>query len=216
MMPCWLIDFTAISGPGRSRWNPGGPGRFDALQVNVGWVQVQDRLRRYLHARTGLALAIRPLSALAAAEAGGLGPDRMVCSDAQAIYIPDEIDRFDFKTDNAELYRLLVRLEACYHEFGTHSTWKARALPGGGAYPPEAELPGQGDPISIVSSGFPDPVLAADLFVVFNEAHRFVSSNLPGLVRRFYPLLRRRSCVARCTVQRTAHGFAGREPAIQV
>lgn len=69
--------------------------QFNALQVNVGWAQVQDRLRRYLHARTGLALAIRPMSALAAGPESVPGPERMVCSDAQAIYLPEEIDRFD-------------------------------------------------------------------------------------------------------------------------
>ena len=172
--------------------------RFDALQVNVGWVQVQDRLRRYLHARTGLALAIRPLSALPTAAAGALGQQRLVCSDAQAIYIPEEIDRFDCKEDNAELYRLLVRLEACFHEFGTLEFDLEKALEGcraagGGIRPePEPPEPGRSDMDRFLGL-FPDALLAADLFVVFElgRIRKRLEHTYPGLVRRFYPLLRR-------------------------
>lgn len=172
--------------------------RFDALQVTVGWVQVQDRLQRYLHARTGLGLAIRPLGALPAAAAGVLGPERMVCSDAQAIYLPEEIGRFDCKKDNAELYRLLVRLEACFHEFGTLEFDAEKALErcrsNGSGILPEAELPEPGrSDIDRFLGLFPDPLLAADLFVVFElgRIRKRLEHAYPGLVRRFYPLLRR-------------------------
>jgi nitric oxide reductase NorD protein len=171
--------------------------RFDALQVNVGWAQVQDRLRRYLNARMGLALAIRPLSELTVSEPGGLGVERMVCSGKQAIYVPDEIDRFDFKSDNAELYRLLVRLEACFHEFGTFEFDGEKALErcrtAGSGILPEAELPEPGrSDLDRFFGLFPDPVLAADLFVVFElgRIRKRLEQTYPGLVRRFYPLLR--------------------------
>ena len=98
------------------------------LQVSVGCGQVQDRLRRYLHARTGLGLVVRPLSELPAARAASLGRGRMVCSDGDAIYLPDEIDRFDRRDENERLYRLLVRLEASLHEFGTFDFELERAL----------------------------------------------------------------------------------------
>lgn len=171
--------------------------RFSALQVSVPFVQVQDRLRRYLHARTGLALSIRPLSALAAAEAAALGPERMVCSDAQAIYLPDEIDRFGGKEENAELYRLLVRLEACFHEFGTFDFDGEKALDSCrtamGGNLPEAGAPEPArSGLEAFLGRFPDPLLAADLFTVFElgRIRKRLVHTYPGLVRRFYPLLR--------------------------
>ena len=123
-----LKDF--VSGAlARYRRNPGlgtrhlalesraGQEHFASLQVNVGFAQVRDRLQRYLQARTGLALALRPLSEVAAAP--GLAPGALVCSDGHAIYLPVEIGRFARRQDNLALYTLLVRLEACFHEFGT-------------------------------------------------------------------------------------------------
>jgi len=88
-----------------------------SLQVSVGFAQVRDRLQRYLRARTGLTLALRPLPEVAAAP--GLAPGALVCSDGHAIYLPVEIGRFARRQDNLALYALLVRLEACFHEFGT-------------------------------------------------------------------------------------------------
>lgn len=164
--------------------------RFSALQVSVGFAQVQDRLRRYLHARTGLALSVRPLSALTAVEAAALGPGRMVCSDAQAIYLPDEIDRFADRQENAGLYRLLVRSEACFHEFGTFD-FDGENIPGPwpGAGAPQ---PGPSD-LEVFLGCFPDPVLAADLFTVFElgRIRKRLEHTYPGLARRLYPVLRR-------------------------
>ena len=59
-----------------------GQEHFATLQVSVGFAQVRDRLQRYLQARTGLALTLRPLSEVAAApgrapaRAGMLGRTR--------------------------------------------------------------------------------------------------------------------------------------------
>ena len=189
----------ASTAPGRSRWNPWRRRSASApCRSSVGFAQVQDRLRRYLHARTGLALSIRPLSALAAAEAAALGPGRMVCSDAQAIYLPDEIDQFDDKEQNAELYRLLVRLEACFHEFGTFDFDGEKALEAcraviGRRLPEPAGCSSRGDPTSrLLSVYFPDPVLAADLFTIFElgRIRKCLEQTYGGLVRRFYPVLR--------------------------
>jgi hypothetical protein len=142
---------------------------FAALQVTVGCSQVQDRLRRYLQARTGLALSLRPLSALPAAYAEMTGPERMVCSDGEAIYVPDEIGRFGRKEDNIALYTTLVRLEASFHEFGTVDFDLSRFI-----------------------DRFPDRALAGDLFTVF-EMGRIrccLQRRYPGLVHRVFPLLR--------------------------
>jgi hypothetical protein len=172
--------------------------RFSALQVSVGFTQVQDRLRRYLHARTGLALSIRPRSALAAVEIAALGPGRMVCSDAQAVYLPDEIDRFADRQENAGLYRLLLRSEACFHEFGTFDfdgekvpgPWRAAA---GGHRPGAVASQPRTSDLEAFLECFPDPVLAADLFTVFElgRIRKRLEHTYPGLARRLYPALRR-------------------------
>jgi hypothetical protein len=198
-----LKDF--VSGAlARYRRNPGlgtrhlalesraGQEHFASLQVNVGFAQVRDRLQRYLQARTGLALALRPLSAVAAAP--GLAPGALVCSDGHAIYLPVEIGRFACRQDNLALYTLLVRLEACFHEFGTIDFDLEKALERcrpymGGTPPPDGEAGDLGRFLGM----FPDKPLAADLFTVFElgRIRQRLVRYYPGLVRRHYPLLRR-------------------------
>jgi len=188
-----------------------GQESFEKLQVSVGLAQVQDRLQRYLRARTGLGLAIRPFSGL---KAHPLRREAMVCSDGQAIYLPDEIDRFSNKQDNVQLYTLLVRLEASFHEFGTVDFDLQKALercrPDGHARPAQDAESGErsaADEASVADESdlqrflgiFPDKALAADLFTVFElgRIRKRFERHYPGLVRRFFPLLRRESA-AQC------------------
>jgi nitric oxide reductase NorD protein len=197
-----LKDF--VSGAlARYRRNPGlgmrhlalesraGQAHFASLQVSVGFAQVRDRLQRYLQARTGLALALRPLPDVAAAP--GRAPNALVCSDGHAIYLPVEIGRFARRQDNVALYTLLVRLEACFHEFGTVDFDLDKALERcrpymSAAAPPEGEAGDLGRFLGM----FPDPPLAADLFTVFElgRIRQCLVRHYPGLVRRHYPLLR--------------------------
>jgi nitric oxide reductase NorD protein len=187
---------------------------FAGLQVCVGVAQVQDRLRRYLQIRTGRAFEIRPLSALPALYAGVIDRDRMVCSDGAAIYVPDEIGRFVRKEENLDLYAGLVRLEASFHEFGTidfdlekavdhYPAVKARFEADPGAAHPEGEPSSaagsnrsetgqQGSDLDRFFKRFPDMDLAADLFTVFElgRMRHCLQRHYPGLVHRFYPLLR--------------------------
>lgn len=168
-----------------------GQEHFATLQVSVGLAQVRDRLQRYLQARTGLALALRPLPEVAAAP--GLGPAALVCSDGHAIYLPAEIGRFARRQDNLALYTLLVRLEACFHEFGTVDFDLEKAMERcrpymGGTPPPDGEAGDLGRFLGM----FPDKPLAADLFTVFElgRIRQHLGRHYPGLVRRHYPLLR--------------------------
>jgi nitric oxide reductase NorD protein len=197
-----LKDF--VSGAlARYRRNPGlgmrhlalesraGQAHFASLQVSVGFAQVRDRLQRYLQARTGLALALRPLPDVAAAP--GRAPKALVYSDGHAIYLPVEIGRFARRQDNVALYTLLVRLEACFHEFGTVDFDLDKALERcrpymSAAAPPEGEAGDLGRFLGM----FPDPPLAADLFTVFElgRIRQCLVRHYPGLVRRHYPLLR--------------------------
>lgn len=187
---------------------------FAGLQVRVGFAQVQDRLKRYLQARTGRALAIRPLSDLPALFSGIIGPDRMVCSDGEAIYVPDEIGRFGCKEENIALYAALVRLEASFHEFGTtdfdlekaiehYQPVRALVGPGRGAPHPKVEsacaaecgrsaTASHSSDLSRFLDWFPNRELAVDLFTVFElgRIRHCLQRHYPGLVRRYYPRLR--------------------------
>jgi len=187
---------------------------FAGLQVRVGFAQVQDRLRRYLRARTGRGLAIRPFSALPTPYAGAIGEERMVLSDGEAIYVPDEIGRFDTPAANLALAAALVRLEASFHEFGTidfdlekamdgYPSVRARFDPGKDARPPEtpsgpdaasrrSDGAPNGSDLERFLNGFSDRALAADLFAVFElgRIRHCLQRHYPGLVRRLYPMLR--------------------------
>lgn len=167
--------------------------RFSTLQVSVGFAQERERLRRYLQARTGLALSIRPLSALPGVEGAALGSERLVCSGAQTIYLPDEISRFPRRQENAELYKLLIRLEASLHEFGSFDfDGEKTPTPCPGATGGDRPLPGRSDLEGFLAH-FPDMGLAGDLFTVFElgRIRKCVRQTYPGLLRRAYPSLRR-------------------------
>lgn len=175
---------------------------FAGLQVRVGFGQVKDRLQRYLQARTGRALVVRPLTALPALYAGAVGPDRMVCSDGEAVYVPAEIGRFDRQAANAALYGALLRLEASFHEFGTIDFDLEKAIdnhPAVGALfepppgsPPASDAAPHGSDLERFFRRFPAPELAADLFTVFElgRVRLCLQRDYPGLVRRVYPWLR--------------------------
>jgi hypothetical protein len=176
---------------------------------------------RYLQTRTGRALALRPLSALAERYAARIGRNRMVCSDGAAIYVPDEIDRFERKEQNLALYAGLVRLEASFHEFGTidfdldeavaHYPSVRRRLEAD-ASPLNSEgddaAGPQGSDLERFFERFPHRELAADLFTVFElgRIRHCLQRHYPGVVSRWYPLLRatvlaaldRKPCVTLC------------------
>jgi hypothetical protein len=175
-----------------------GQERFASLQVSVGFLQVRERLQRYLRARTGLALAVRSRSELPAGAAAALTRESQVCSDAEAIYFPDEIGWQPQREGNIRMYKLLLRLEASFHEFGTlefdldRLRARCRELPPGAAANPPAgaaaPLPAAAD-LDLFLGLFPDPVLAGDLFTVFElgRIRRRLGRHYPGLVRSFFP-----------------------------
>ena len=175
---------------------------FAALQVAVPLSQVQGRLSRYLRARTGLPIAIRPLSSLPGFLTAGGAPPPLVCSDGRAIYLPDEISRFGSQAANLDLFKSLTRLEAADHEFGTygfdldklgdHLAQRPERAPLFGQL--QARLAPEGGGISDLErfcAAFPHPGLAADLFTVFEHGRLrlALAAAYPGLARRTLPLL---------------------------
>lgn len=175
---------------------------FKTLQVAVPVSQVQARLSRYLRARTGLPIAIRPLSALSGAIAPGGAEAPLVCSDGKAIFLPDEISRFGSQSANLALFKCLTRLEGAYYEFGTFGFDLEKVIARLAQSPAQAPLVkalasrlavggADGSDLEQFFDAFPCVSLAADLFTVFEHGRLLLalSRAYPGLARRTLPLL---------------------------
>ncbi|MFZ0726334.1 MAG: hypothetical protein WAM61_11130 [Desulfobacterales bacterium] len=181
-----------------------GRDAFDELEVAVCLREMEAGLNRYLGARTGLKIAVRPLSAMD----GRLPPLSSAavtaCTDGRFIYLPEEIVLFDCKKANADLYRCLARFESGHLEFGTFDfdleRWRdrCRAAPEAHAaceslgLPPTVDQPsGAAADLERLFALFPMPSLAADLFTVFEHGRirRMLAQAYPGLVRAFLPFL---------------------------
>lgn len=136
---------------------------------------LRPRLVRYLGARLGGPLAVKPLSEFGP----GVEPGRMVLSDGESLFLPEEIDRESDRRGNEDLYRLLAGLEASLYEFGTF----APAFPGAG--------PGSG--VEGFLEAFADPAFAGELFALFEIVRlaRCLEARYPGLARRYLAALRR-------------------------
>ena len=152
-------------------------------QVAVPLSAVQPRLERYLHARIGQAVAVRPLSSLPANQSGKDAKLPLVRCDGRVIYLPDEMDLMDERKGNAALYQLLAGLEAGAIEFGTYDLDVDKAMAG----QPNAPSPDMGDnppaesDLSRFLRGFEDPILALDLFTLFEHGR------VARMVGRRYP-----------------------------
>jgi len=179
---------------------------YSDMLVSVSISQVRHSLNRYLRARTGIAISIRPLSALGKAclsEEGNSGTDNYptVCSDGKFIYLPDEISFFENKGQNTELCKCLAKLESAHYEFGTSDFdfEKAAEKIGQSSYADlmkfrsefEIRNPKLSD-LECFFEFFPIRELAADLFTIFEHGRVRLMLNrfYPGIVRQALPLLR--------------------------
>ena len=189
----------------------------DELQVAVSLSQIQPGLNRYIQARLGRPLCVRPMSELSATDF--FTPEKpLVCSCGNRIFLPDEISRFDTKPENLFLYKCLTRLETGYHEFETyefdlekainacgdaedtetqHAGIKYRMRPirmgdaasGGGQKTGRDVLPASD--MHLFCRIFPNPGLAADLLTIFEHGRIRVllEQRYPGIIRQSQPVL---------------------------
>lgn len=158
------------------------------LQVAVPLSSVRSGLERYLLARTGIAVPVRPMSAGPGLADGAKAHAPMVHCDGRAIYLPDEMDHLPSRTANAERFKLLVRLEAGAIEFGTYEldTDKFLAVRDTPDPPDQMATPADLSDLARFVEAFGNPVLALDLFTVFEHARiaRLAGRRYPGLARR--------------------------------
>ncbi len=159
------------------------------LHVCVPLSQVRRGLEAYLQARVDGKLGIRPLSALPAA---ALSPAEapMALSDGRFVYLPDQLHVFPTQAENIFLYKLLTRLEAGLHEFGSFH-FDLEKLGCSGPDPPPGRRPVESDLERFVG-WFSNPDLALDLFTLLETGrHRILmETRYPGLIRRARPLLK--------------------------
>jgi hypothetical protein len=185
----------------------------DAHQVAATFSEIQQGLNRYLQARTGRNLSVRPLSELSKMD-NVSAETRVVCSQGNRIFLPDEIDTSPSREKNRFLYKCLTRLEACYHEFGTYEFDLEKAMEAcldlsadpcfsemsghsplpfssiqeisndGPAYPTESDM-------TAFCRHFPDPDLAADLLTIYEHGRIRVIlvSDYPGIIQQSLPVL---------------------------
>ncbi|MBU0987183.1 MAG: hypothetical protein KKH68_08015, partial [Proteobacteria bacterium] len=187
---------------------------FAEIQVTVPLSQVQAQLNRYVRARTGLSLAVRPLSDLPDVLLKSDRHQTFVCSDGKFIYLPAEISAYPDKAQNINLYKCLTRIEAGHYEFDTFDFDLERVLERCRGISEcgfrSADFKGmdlEADAIRNLEAGsqnhehlsdperffslFPLPVLAADLFTVFEHGRVRVllGRHYAGLVRQTFPVL---------------------------
>lgn len=203
---------------------------YTEMQVAVPLFQVQQQLNRYLRARTGLNIAIRPLSSLPKPFIKGQHEKSLVCSDGKFIYLSDEINIFPDKAGNTNLYKCLTRLEAGYYEFGTfdfdlekvcdrrppglefgfqNTALNGQTFASDPIQDPMAELQNQKNlsDLERFFLSFPITALASDLFTIFEQGRirLLLARSYPGLVRQVMPMVQRE---AARMVQRDTTGEA--------
>ena len=169
---------------------------FSQLQVTVPLTQVRPSITQYINARTGASILVSSIKTLPTSFFKQTGFDPMVCSDGRAIYLPEEITRFEDQRKNQELYKLLAKLETGYFEFGTfdfdlekldEKLTQGRKREGLHQQASDAYV----SDFDSFLNRFSSPQLALDLFTLFE--HRRIldlsQKHYPGLVRKLLPVL---------------------------
>jgi nitric oxide reductase NorD protein len=175
---------------------------FTDLQVTIPISRVRQQLNRYLMARTGLSISVRPISSLPDSLIKECNKNIFVCSDGKFIYLPDEISVFPHRSENINLYKCLARLEAGHYEFGTldfdleKAIEKCRGIAKLKDYDLELDVIQNREDLSDLERFFlyfPVADLAADLFTIFEHGRIriMLHRQYPGLVRQSLPVLQR-------------------------
>ncbi len=170
-----------------------GRDTFMSMQVTVPVSQVQHQLNRYIRARTNRPISIKPLSSLSESFYKKNNGNPTVRSDGQFIYLPDEINFFDTKEENINLYKSLARLEAGYYEFHSLAFDIEKAFDKGflkWTVDAGRENTHTSDLESFLDS-FPVKELSRDLFTIVEHGRLRIlfSERYPGLIDKTLPLL---------------------------
>ncbi|MDY6825238.1 MAG: hypothetical protein SWH68_15820 [Thermodesulfobacteriota bacterium] len=168
------------------------------MRRSVVFPEIQQPLSRYLQARFGRPVTLRPLSALPDVYTDMMGNNRgtgedevYACCDGRRIYLADEIRRHPQQKDNYRLYKALAWVEAGLLEFGTFHFDLERAMAACGMT--VVPMPDDdGTDIHRFCHLFAAPSLALDLFTVFEygRVRTRLETVYPAGAARFFGLLR--------------------------
>ncbi|MDI6797380.1 MAG: VWA domain-containing protein [Desulfatibacillaceae bacterium] len=142
-----------------------------SLQKAVSLAGVASNLARYLCARTGLTLFVRPAGALSINNNDGQG--KVLCAfDGASLFLPEKIGIYSTRAENEALYKALARLEAGLAEFSTPAFDLQKACDmadqqGIALAPPSA--PVTGHDLDAFFGCFACQNLARDLFTLFEH-----------------------------------------------
>lgn len=165
-----------------------------SLQTAVTLAGAQAHLNRYLQARTGQIGRVRPLYAIRRPQDSPVPWGMQSGTDGVHLYLPDAVDAFASRTENARLLNAMTKFEAGLMEFDTFAFDLERARDMGcltGPRPVPATPPAEAmSDFSTFSRCFDSPRLALDLFTLFEHARVRVrlTQAYPGLVRDGLPL----------------------------
>ncbi len=165
-----------------------------SLQTAVTLASARTRLNRYLQARTGQTGRVRPLSAIRRPQDSPVPGGMQSGTDGVHLYLPDAVDCFASRTENARLLNFMAKFEAGLMEFDTFAFDLERARDLGCLTDPQpvpATRPAEAmSDFSTFSRRFDNPRLALDLFTIFEHARIRVrlTHAYPGLVRDGLPL----------------------------
>lgn len=162
----------------------------------VPLTRMRSQLNRYLNARLGRRMAVKPLSELPKSKS----PVLWICSDGRHIFLPDEIDIYPSQDENANLYKALVRFEAGFFEFGTFDFDLERAVECCSGMDRSLKAPtieDSGDSLCDAQrfiNSFHPHRLADDLFNIIERARvaRQLRQSYPGLVKQVLPFIQNR------------------------
>lgn len=140
-------------------------------------VDVRGKLLPFIHGVSGMQLDI--------------AADGFAWTDSETIFLPEVVNYFLSAGDNERLFTFLTCCQWGYILLGTlnpQSEDRTDSPGSGQANSTEADKGG----IEAFFTSFPDPALAASIFhyLEFSRVYRWLSAELPGLMRSVRPLLR--------------------------
>ncbi len=168
-----------------------GTEHYKKLLVTVSFYDIRNLTARYVKARTGRGITIKPVSSMPGFfKKNNKNP--AVISDGKAIYLPDEISIFHQKQANNNLYKCLARLESARFEFGSFDFDLEKAL----------ELSGKNtgfqESVTLCDHEkffglFSLPALARDLFDIFDQGRIrvIIRAFYPGILKSSFPILQK-------------------------
>ncbi len=160
----------------------------DRLRSTAVFAEMQQGVSRYIQARTGRRISVKPVSSIPGGLLGSDIDSVIACYDGRSVYLADEVAVYPYRRDNQLVYKALAWIEAGLFEFGTFDFDFERALEYCKGLLKNSRTDKGGPDMERFFSLFPVPLLAADLFSIieYGRVKTLLEESYPGGARRFY------------------------------